>query len=234
MSIKVDNLTYIYHRDFTVLNDINFHIKEGEFVGVLGKNGAGKSTLLDILIGFKYPAQGQIVVNGVDIFKNGSHAPDLVYMSQDLTLKGDISVREFLKFNRFFYPNYKINVEEELIKYFELKTDVLIGSLSTGQQRKVQIIAGLAADTKIILIDEITAVLDPEARILFFNKLMDLNQKENKTIVLATNIYEDLKNRVAKIFFIKDSNLSVIEGSGIQEMFNVWFCTYKAYCIPWN
>ena len=169
MVIKANALSYSYPTDHHVFKDLNFEVKEGDFWGILGRNGAGKTTLIDLILGIKYPTSGNVTVLGENPnMKKEDHQNDVVFLSQDIKLKGDIPVHEFLKFHSFFYKKYSKEIESELLQYFELNPKALIGALSTGQQKKVQVISGLASDTKIILIDEITAVLDPETRFRFF------------------------------------------------------------------
>lgn len=220
MSILVKNLTYIYPKNFVALDDISFEIEKGDFVGILGENGAGKSTLLDILIGFKQPVQGSVVIHDQDILQTKGIVNDYVYMSHDITLNGQLTVTEFLEFASYFYSNYKKEIENDLISYFKINKSAMIATLSTGQQRKLQIVSCLSADTSLILIDEITAVLDPESRIKFFKKLIELNKVKQKTIVLATNIYEDIKNLVNKILFIKDHKVYFKTQIELGELFN--------------
>lgn len=218
--ICISSLSYTYPRNHHVFSDVSLDIHSGEFWGILGKNGAGKTTLIDLILGIKFPTSGSIKVLGEDPNNRvEDHQNDVVFLSQDISLKGDISIGEFLKFHSFFYKNYSKEIESELLEYFELSERDLIGALSTGQQKKVQVIAGLSADTKVIVIDEITAVLDPETRYRFFSKIMDFNKKRGKTIVLATNIAEDLKGRVDKILYINDLKGELIDPSKIDEIF---------------
>lgn len=218
--IEINNLSYIYSENHIVFSDINFDVQKGEFWGILGKNGAGKTTLLDLILGIKFPTNGSIKINDLDLLlSNGEHLEDIVYLSQDVNLNGNFEIDTFLKFNAPFYKNYSLELEKEMLTYFGLNRESKIGSLSTGQQKKVQIVAALAAQTQILIIDEITAVLDPEARFLFFKKLNELKKTKNKTILIATNIAEDLKNTVDKILFIEDEGNRIIKPTEIDNLF---------------
>lgn len=218
--ISVNNLAYCYPRGHQVFSNLNFQVGEGEFWGVLGKNGAGKTTLMDLFQGIKYPTEGKISVFGEDPNSlERSEANSYVFLSQDVSLKGNATVEEVLKFHSYFYKSYSREIEKELIDYLHLKPKTLVGALSTGQQKKVQIVAGLASDTKLILIDEITAVLDPETRFRFFAKLSEFHLQRKKTILLATNIAEDLKERANKILFINEGQGSVVVPAMIDGLF---------------
>jgi ABC-2 type transport system ATP-binding protein len=220
--LKVSNLIYQVPQGDVVLDNINFEVKQGEFLGILGRNGAGKTTLLDLIMGFRPHTSGQILVH--DEYPQSTdklNAHEVAFLSQDLKLKQGTSVGKFLEFHSFFYPQYSKQKEKDLLNFFELDPKQKIGSLSTGQQKKTQIIAGIASQAKLILIDEITAVLDPETRLKFFVLLERIHSEGQSAIVLATNIVEDLNGRVDKILFIDRNKAEVLENYEINELFDL-------------
>lgn len=220
--ISIKNLLYIYEEDNLVLDDISLEIYEGDFLGILGKNGAGKSTLLSLILGIRYPTKGEIKILGkISNTRTGEHLKEVVYLSQDITLLGSSTVEQFLYFHSKLYAKYSKKIEEEMLSYFQLDAKAKIGSLSTGQQKKAQIVAALSSDTKILIIDELTAVLDPETRHHLFLKLRELNVEKKKTIILATNIAEDLTKYATKILFISNHKGEVVEPEMIHTLFNL-------------
>lgn len=220
--LKVSNLIYQVPQGDVVLDNINFEVKQGEFLGILGRNGAGKTTLLDLIMGFRPHTSGQILVHDeYPQSTNKLNAHEVAFLSQDLKLKQGTSVGKFLEFHSFFYPQYSKQKEKDLLNFFELDPKQKIGSLSTGQQKKTQIIAGIASQAKLILIDEITAVLDPETRLKFFVLLERIHSEGQSAIVLATNIVEDLNGRVDKILFIDRNKAEVLENYEINELFDL-------------
>tara|TARA_R110000868_G_scaffold258137_13_gene515455 strand:- start:1899 stop:2576 length:678 start_codon:yes stop_codon:yes gene_type:complete len=220
--VQVKNLAYAYHKGNKIFEGVSFDVKAGQFWGILGRNGAGKTSLIDLILGLKTPVHGHISVCDEDPrIRDATKPNEIVVLSQDISLKSVISIQDFLEFNAIFYPRYSKQIEKELLTYFNVDPSALIGALSTGQQKKVQVVAGLAADTKVIIIDEITAVLDPETRFLFFKKLQEFNRERGKTILLATNISEDLQGRVTNILYINDGKAEEIDPATINQLFNV-------------
>lgn len=215
--IDIQSLSYSYVDNKFVFNNLNAQIEQGQFWGILGRNGAGKSTFLELIIGLRKPSSGSIH------FSNDKKTKDksIAFLSQDIDIKTDISVDNFLKFHSAFFKDYSISIQKELLNYFEIDKKSIIASLSTGQKKLVMAIACLSSMTQILLIDEITAVLDPVARHKFFAKLEEFNIKYNLTIILATNISEDLQNRVRSILYIEDSKSEVIEPSQLSEIFSI-------------
>lgn len=218
--ISIQNLTYEIPYTGAILENINLEIGPGEFLGVLGHNGAGKTTLLDLIMGFKSTGKGEISILGEDPYKRDrQHKDKIAFLSQDITLKGDISIEKFLNFHSQFYPRYSRSEEEILLKVFELDQRKLIGSLSTGQQKKVQFVAGLASMPEIIIADEVTAVLDPIGRRALFKELVRFKDTHQCSIVLATNIAEDLIGLAERIVFLKDKALIEICPDQIMDFF---------------
>lgn len=220
--LSIKNLTYSIPYADTILEGINLDIHPGEFIGVLGHNGTGKTTLLDIVLGLKKASQGSI-----EVLNENPHAVDrknknqIVFLSQDVSLKGNLTIGEFLKFHSTFYPNYSVEDEAELLQAFSLKKSQKVGALSTGQQKKVQVIAGLSTRPKLIIIDEITAVMDPETRDIFFQELLKVRNKYGAAAILATNIAEDLIDRADKVLFIADKKSTLHEPGKILHLFNL-------------
>ncbi len=220
--LKATNLTYSIPYSRTIYSNVNLEIFEGEIVGVLGANGAGKTTLIDIITGNRNHYSGEVRILGEIPFEDDRQSRDqIVFISQDLTLPGNFKISEYTNFFSQLYPNYNKKIEEDLLKRFGLSSETKIGSLSTGQQRKVQIIAGLSALPKVLIVDEITAVLDPETRSHFFSALIEFQKSYQLTTILATNIAEDLIDITSKIIFINNEKIEIHPSSQILKLFNV-------------
>lgn len=220
--ISIENLSYTVPYGETILKNINLEIGEGEFIGILGHNGSGKTTLLDIINGFRGATSGSI-----EVLKENPHSIErkyktgVVFLSQDVTLKGRLTIGDFLKFHAAFYPNYSLEDQAKLLEIFQLDVNSKIGFLSTGQQKKVQIVSGFSSRPRLIVIDEITAVLDPEARDIFFRELIRVKESLNCSILLATNIAEDLVNKADKVLFIEKGNAKFYRSTEILNLFNI-------------
>lgn len=206
----------------SIIEKLDLEIRDGQFLGILGHNGAGKTTLIDILMGFRKASSGIVEIFGEDPHAIArAHRKEVAFLSQDVTLKASISIRSYLQFHSGFYPAYSKQLELHLLKRFSLDPDAKIGSLSTGQQKKVQVVAGLASMPKLILIDEITAVMDPETRKIFFEEIESYRKKYPCAVILATNIAEDLVDRCDSILFVKEKKGVLHSPSEIASLFNL-------------
>lgn len=211
-SISIERLTYTVQKKRTLLNNLSVEIPAGSFVALLGENGAGKTTLMDLLIGFRKPSSGTIEVNG----KEPSQDPweqrrEISYLTEKMGLPGDWSVADFLTFNRYFYPSYSKELESELLDLFKVKSDARIFNLSAGEVRRVQVVSSLSINPKLVLADEITAVLDIIGRQKFLAFLTELRKRNGTTIILATNILEDLVNHISHIALVSKGSLSLFQ-----------------------
>lgn len=219
--LEIKNLTYDIPHSGVFIQDLNLEMEPGEFLGILGVNGAGKTTLLDLILGFRSASSGVIKVLGEN--PNSSvrqHKSGVVYLSHEAQLKSSLSVKEFLSFSSSFYPNYSSQEEKRLMEVFQLDQDQALGSLSTGLLKKVQYVAVASTKPQLLIIDEVTAVFDPESRELFFKELQILRSL-GTTIVLATNIAEDLTSRVDRVLFIKNKKATFHSPEEISILFNL-------------
>lgn len=222
MVIRLKDVIYKIPNGHVVYEDLNFELELGEFFGVLGKNGAGKTTLLDLLMGYRPITTGEIEVLGEDPMSlSRRRKKDIFVLSHDIQIQSSHSVRNYLDFTSFFYENYDKDKEQELLEYFGINADVKMGSLSTGQKVKAQIVAAMSAKPKLYLMDEVTAVLDPESRKQFFTLLKKLHAQKDCSLILATNIAEDLNGVVDKVLFIDHKHADVHEVSEIEHLFNL-------------
>jgi ABC-type branched-subunit amino acid transport system ATPase component len=207
-SLQVSNLDYGVRSKPDILKNLNVNISSGQFVAVLGENGAGKTTFIDLLMGFRQPTSGQIYIEGQvpleDPYELRQH---IAYLSEKVDIPGDWSVLEFLRFNQFFYKNYSSELEADLLKKFQVDTSCRVGTMSAGEIRRVQIVSALAIQPKLIVVDEITAVLDIVGRRQFMKILADLNKNVQCTVILATNILEELGNYISDLLVISHGQL---------------------------
>ena len=212
LNIEVQNLSYQIHKEKKVLKDLTLQIASGTFVAVLGENGAGKTTLLDMIMGFRKPSQGSVKVEKEKPhLDNWKRRQEIAYLSEKVDIPGDWLVDDFLKFNEYFYTHYSYDIEAKYLKLFRVNRKDRLGNMSAGEIRRVQIVAALSIEPKLIVVDEVTAVLDIVGRRHFMNLLRELYHQTQCTIVLATNILEDLANNVTHVMLLRKGDVRTFE-----------------------
>jgi zinc transport system ATP-binding protein len=191
MRVTVSNLTFGY--DYrTVLKDVSFTLKSGDFLAVIGNNGSGKSTLIKCILGInKIPAK-RILLDDVDVvdYKNYKNIGYVPQKFDDFNYEFPITVNEILQVSK--YTNFTEDQKLELLDkvgILELQNEN-INNLSGGQLQRVFIARSLMNDPKLLILDEPTVGVDRENVELFFKTINELN-KEGITIMLIThNIHE--------------------------------------------
>lgn len=185
--LRVESLKFAYDKDL-ILDDINFEIKEGDLVGIVGANGVGKSTLLKLILGDLRAREGQIRIFGDDIRKD-KHYRNLAYISQNAVASYrnfPTSVEEAIKIH-LAYLKKKTNPKELMDKLglWDHRKKSL-SELSGGQIQRFAISLALIKDASLILLDEPTTGIDEDFAREFFENLLIL-KKEGKTILIITH-----------------------------------------------
>ncbi len=175
---------------------VSFSVEPGEFFGLLGPNGAGKSTTLGCISTLVRPTSGRILVDGVDVVKDPSGAKRrIAVVPQNRNLDRDLTVREVLTYHGRYFGLDAAEREARASRLLEElqiadKADAKPLTLSGGQQQRVMIARALMHDPKVVLLDEPTTGLDPQARRLLWDTLRALHAR-GVTFILTTHYMEE-------------------------------------------
>jgi len=202
--IEVKNFTKKYG-DFTAVNDISFEVEEGTIFAFLGPNGAGKSTTINTLCTIFEKTSGSLLIDGKDVTKQKSEVRATIgVVFQDSTLDAKMTIDENLKMHSVFYNIPKREVEERIqfvLKLVDLlgERKKLVGALSGGMKRRVEIARGLIHYPKVLFLDEPTTGLDPQTRAHIWEYIIKLQKERNITIFLTTHYMEEAEicNKIA-------------------------------------
>jgi len=214
--IYAHNLVKRYD-DFVAVAGIDLSVKPGEAFGFLGPNGAGKSTTMRMIGCVSEPTDGELTVLGLDTTKQGAQIrARLGVVPQEDTLDGEMSVFENLViYARYFGIKYKVARERarELLEFVRLsdRADKKVEELSGGMKRRLTIARALVNEPDIVMLDEPTTGLDPQARHLVWERLFQLKQ-QGITIILTTH-YMDEAEQLCDRLVIMDGGRIASEGS---------------------
>jgi ABC-2 type transport system ATP-binding protein len=194
--IEVEHFTKRYG-DFNAVEDISFTVDEGSIFAFLGPNGAGKTTTISTLCTILDKTEGDIKINGHDVTKEKALVrKDIGIVFQDSTLDEKMTVEENLKYHCAFYKVPKnevanrINFALDLVELSDWKRAV-VGSLSGGMKRRVEIARGLVHYPKVLFLDEPTTGLDPQTRANVWAYIQKLQKQKNITIFLTTHYMDE-------------------------------------------
>lgn len=212
--LKIENMYKKYKQNW-VLENINFNIKQGEFVAIIGASGSGKSTLMNVIAGLDNVNKGSIKIKGKEITKLTNNEKTIFrrknigYIYQFYNLIPTLSVKENIILP-IVLDEKKVNYERFYSLVKELKLENLLNrlpnELSGGQQQKVAIARALVTNPSIIIADEPTGNLDTKEALKIIKKIKYYNTKLNQTILLVTHDMRIAK-MAKRIIEIKDGKI---------------------------
>ncbi len=216
--IEVEHFTKNYG-SLKAVDDITFRVEEGIIFAFLGPNGAGKSTTIHSLCTILDKSEGKILINGHDATEEKSLVrKDIGIVFQDSTLDARLTVEENLKYHCSFYKIPKNEVEERIDFVLDLVAlsdwkKAIVGGLSGGMKRRVEIARGLVHDPKVLFLDEPTTGLDPQTRANVWEYIQKLQKKKNITIFLTTH-YMDEAEICAKVAIMDHGKIIAYDTPG--------------------
>ena len=194
--IEVKNFTKIYG-DFIAVDNISFEVEEGTIFAFLGPNGAGKSTTINTLCTIFEKSSGSLKIAGNDVSTQKNEVRSAIgVVFQDSTLDSKMTIEENLKMHCVFYKVPQKEVEERILFVLGLvdllaERRKLVGALSGGMKRRVEIARGLIHYPKVLFLDEPTTGLDPHTRAHIWEYIVKLQKERNITIFLTTHYMEE-------------------------------------------
>ena len=200
----------------TVVNDLSFAIEPGECLGVIGPNGAGKTTTIRMCLGLTAPDAGTITAFGQDMPRDAlAIKAQLGVVSQMDTLDPDFDCAEnLLVYGRYFgLPSATIRARiPQLLEFASLshKAHAKPGELSGGMKRRLSLARALVNDPRLLMLDEPTTGLDPQARHLMWERLQMLLQ-QGKSILLTTHFMDEAE-RLCSRLLVLDHGRKIAEG----------------------
>ena len=189
-AIRVEGLVKRFG-SFTAVDDVSFDVTAGEIFGILGPNGAGKTTTLEIIEGLQKPSAGRVSVLGLDTQRESNRIKARIGVQlQSSAYFNYLSLREILSLLGSFYP--KRMPPEELLEQVGLadKGGSRVNQLSIGQQQRFTVAASLVNDPELVILDEPTTGLDPQARHNLWALIREIHRRD-VTVVLTTHYMEE-------------------------------------------
>jgi lipooligosaccharide transport system ATP-binding protein len=203
--------------DFVAVDQINFEVRKGESFGLLGPNGAGKSTIMRMIGATLQRSSGELAVLGKDPEKFGPQIrAHLGVVPQQDNLDSELTVRENLYiYGRYFGLSKKFLTPkiQELLEFAQLedKRDVKVEALSGGMKRRLTIARALVSEPEILMLDEPTTGLDPQARHILWDRLFRL--KEMGVTLLLTTHFMDEAEQLCQRLIVMDKGKIMAEDS---------------------
>ena len=215
--VKATKLFHKEYRDFVALQNINFQLKQGEHLGLVGLNGSGKSTLIKLILGILQPSSGSVRTFDMDPLTNRQkNAQKIgVVFGQRSQLRWDLPAMDTFKLNREIYQVPEEIFDKRVKNLAEMldATDFLlqpVRTLSLGQRMKAEFIAALIHDPDLIILDEPTIGLD----VLSKNSITQFLQKlTNKTIIFTSHDLDEVEKVCSRTLILSHGQLVLDKSS---------------------
>ena len=222
--LQVENLNYIYSKgtpfEHQALDNVNFSVERGEFIGIIGHTGSGKSTLMQHMNGLLKPTSGKILLDGVDIWsdkkltRQARFRVGLVFQYPEYQLFEETCYKDIA----FGPKNMGLKAEEidrrvrEAAGFVGLTEEQLQVSpfdLSGGQKRRVAIAGVIAMEPEILILDEPTAGLDPVGREGVLENIQSYRKAKNATIMMVSHSMNDVARLTERLLVMNGSKLAM-------------------------
>ena len=222
--IQVKNLSYVYSAgtpfEHKALDNVNFTIHRGEFVGIIGHTGSGKSTLMQQLNGLLKPTVGQVLLNGVDIWfdkqttRQARFRVGLVFQYPEYQLFEETVYKDIA----FGPKNMGLSQQEidrrvrEAAGFVGITERQLQSSpfdLSGGQKRRVAIAGVIAMEPEVLILDEPIAGLDPVGRAEILGNIESYRRAKNATVMMVSHSMEDVARMTDRLLVLYNSRLAM-------------------------
>ncbi len=204
--LKIKNVTKNYG-DVTAVNNISLEIDKGEIVAIVGSNGAGKTTLIEMIMGLRKPTSGSIYIDNKEIkISDADSKSDIGILLQNGNFYPKLTVREMLDlYGSYYSKTMDVNMLIDLLKLKPVLKKKY-GKLSGGWKQRAGLALAFINDPKIILLDEPTTGLDPEARMILWDAIRTL-KSDDKIIIVSTHYMEEVSDNCTKVAVVSSGRL---------------------------
>lgn len=209
--LQIKNLHKSFGRN-KVLEDFNMILMEGQVYGLLGKNGEGKTTLIRMIMGIIPSDEGKILYKGEEIkYNQPAYKKEVGYIPEESIFFSWMTVRELISFNSTFYPEWNENKAMELLDRFGLEGKLKIKNLSRGMKLKLGLIIALAAEPKLLILDDPTSGLDVPTRHDFLKGIIQEILDQGTTILFSSHLVHELEGIIDQLGILHGGQLILEE-----------------------
>ena len=212
-AIQIKNVTKRYD-NLTAVDNVSFSFGFGKIYGFLGRNGAGKSTLINIIANRIFADSGEVLIDDIPAKDNMQVHEKIFCMSESDLYDTSLKIKDHFKWIERFYDSFDLNKAFEISEKFNLDTNKRFKALSKGYQSIFKLTCALALNVPYVIFDEPVLGLDANHRELFYDLLLKDYEDNERTIIIATHLIEEVANIIEEVVLIdkgKDKKKKKVE-----------------------
>lgn len=196
--------------------DCSLRVQEGCVTGLIGKNGAGKSTTFKTILGLVQADSGEIVVFGKPVSElDIKDREDIGVVLSDSGFSGYLKIKDLVSVLRSMYTNFQQGYFLKKCEEFGLPMNKTIREFSTGMKRKLQVLAAISHEARLLILDEPTAGLDVIARDELLNLFREYMEQDGRAILISSHISSDLEGLCDDIYMIDNGKIILHEDTDV-------------------
>ena len=196
--------------------ECTLEVQEGCVTGLIGKNGAGKSTTFKAVLGLVKTDGGSIEIFGKPVHEIGNkEKEDIGVVMSDAGFSGYLTIRDLIPMLRSLYRNFQEEEFRSRCREFRLPMNKKIKEFSTGMKRKLQVLAALSHEARLLILDEPTAGLDVVARDELLDMLRSYMEQEGRAVLVSSHISSDLEGLCDDFYMIDDGKIVLYEETDV-------------------
>ena len=212
MSLHCEHIVKTYSGK-DVLREVTLDIQPGKIYGLIGRNGAGKTTLLSILTAQNPATRGSVTLDGEPVWENRRSLEKLCFSRElNATAESGLSsmkAKEYLRIASTYYENWDRELEERLVKLFNLNLKKKFAKMNKGMLSMVTIVVALCSKAPYTFLDEPVAGLDVVAREQFYKLLLEEYTSSGRTFVVSTHIIEEAADVLEEVIILHEGRVLI-------------------------
>lgn len=221
-AIQIKNVTKRYN-DVTALDNVSFSFEYGKIYGFLGRNGAGKSTLINIIANRIFADEGEILIDEMPAKENMEVHEKIFCMSEVDLYDTNFKIKDLFKWINRFYDSFDLERALEISETFNLNMNKKFKQLSKGYQSIFKLTVAMALEVPYVIFDEPVLGLDANHRELFYKMLLKDYEDNERTIIIATHLIEEVANIIEEVVLIDNGRVLLQES--VETLLE------KGYCV---
>lgn len=209
-ALEIKNLCKSYKNSNFKLDNINIEVPQGMIVGFVGRNGVGKSTTINSMFDIVAKDSGEILFYGQSL-EDKKLKNEIGVVFDTLAYSGEVNIIRLKKVLNDLYDNFNISLFDEYINRFNLPSNQKLKTFSRGMTMQLSIAVALSHESKLLILDEATAGLDPIKREEILDLFIDFTSNEENAILMSSHITSDLEKVADYIYFIDKGKIILSE-----------------------